>query len=201
MVYSHTTSHEPEKQANRYWDEESTPLFPFGYGLSSSRFRSSDLVLDRQVLAVGESLTAAVTVTNEGDRDAGEVVQLYLHQRHGSASRPVRELKGFQRVTLPAGTSRTVEFTIGPDERRYWNAAARDFVLDSSTPRLLDASTPRPSTCGWAASPPRRWLPPPPPPRRRHRPEVPVCIASGASGRLPTRRSPSPVPVHERRPG
>ena len=133
MVYAHTTSHEPEKQATRYWDEESTPLFPFGFGLSYARFRYSDLVLDRQVLPVGESLTASVTVTNEGDRDGDEVVQLYLHQRHGSASRPVRELKGFQRVHVAAGASRTVELTIGPDERRYWNAAARDFVLDAST--------------------------------------------------------------------
>ena len=133
VVYSHTTSHEPEKQATRYWDEESTPLFPFGHGLSYTRFRFSDLVLDRQALPVGESLTASVTVTNEGDRDGDEVVQLYVHQRHGSASRPVRELKGFQRVHVAAGASRTVEFTIGPDERRYWNAAARDFVLDAST--------------------------------------------------------------------
>ena len=132
MVYSHTTSHEPEKQGARYWDEESTPLFPFGFGLSYTRFRYSDLALDRQALGVDESLTASVTVTNEGDRDGDEVVQLYLHQRHGSASRPVRELKGFQRVHVPSGASRTVDFTIGPDERRYWNAAARDFVLDAS---------------------------------------------------------------------
>jgi beta-glucosidase len=61
------------------------------------------------------------------------VVQLYLHQRHGSASRPVRELKGFQRVVLPAQTSRQVQFTIGPDQRRYWSTTTRDWVLDSST--------------------------------------------------------------------
>ena len=72
-------------------------------------------------------------MTNTGDRDGDEVVQLYLHQRHGTASRPVRELKGFRRVHLAAGASRTVEFTIGPTERRYWNAAIRDFVLDAST--------------------------------------------------------------------
>ncbi|WP_459644598.1 glycoside hydrolase family 3 N-terminal domain-containing protein [Kineococcus sp. NUM-3379] len=132
VVYGHTTSHEPENQARRYWDEESTPLFPFGYGLSYTRFEYSDLVLDRQVLPAGESLTASVTVTNTGDRDADEVVQLYLHQRHGSAARPVRELKGFRRVHVPAGASRTVEFAVGPRERRYWNAAVRDFVLDAS---------------------------------------------------------------------
>ena len=60
-------------------------------------------------------------------------MQLYLHQRHGSASRPVRELKGFRRIALAPGESRTVEFTLGPAELRYWNAAARDWVVDAST--------------------------------------------------------------------
>jgi beta-glucosidase len=59
-------------------------------------------------------------------------VQLYLHQRYGSASRPVRELKGFQRVTVPAQSSREVEFVLGPEARRYWSTTARDWVLDSS---------------------------------------------------------------------
>jgi beta-glucosidase len=74
-----------------------------------------------------------VQVTNAGDRDADEVVQLYLHQRLGTASRPVRELKGFQRVALAAGAPRTLSFPIGPHERRYWNAAARDWVSDTAT--------------------------------------------------------------------
>ena len=60
-------------------------------------------------------------------------MQLYIHQRHGSASRPVRELKGFERVALAAGESRTVRFALGPAELRYWNAAARDWVIDAST--------------------------------------------------------------------
>jgi beta-glucosidase len=78
-------------------------------------------------------VTVSVTLTNTGDGDGDEVVQLYLHQQHGSASRPARELKGFERVHLSAGASRTVQFTIGPSERRYWNAALRDYVLDAST--------------------------------------------------------------------
>jgi beta-glucosidase len=72
-------------------------------------------------------------VTNTGERDAVEVVQLYLHQRYGSSSRPVRELKGFRRVSLAAGASETVEFRVGPDERRYWSAAAKDYVVEPST--------------------------------------------------------------------
>jgi beta-glucosidase len=74
-----------------------------------------------------------VEVTNSAHREADEVVQLYIHQRHGSASRPVRELKGFRRITLAAGESRTLQFPVGPNERRYWNAAVRDWVTDAST--------------------------------------------------------------------
>ena len=133
FVYSHTRSHEPDNQARRYWDEPSTPLFPFGHGLSYGKFSYSDLALDRASIPTDASVTVSVEVTNTSDREAAEVVQLYLHQRHGSASRPVRELKGFQRVTLPAHASERVQFTIGPDQRRYWSTSARYWVLDSST--------------------------------------------------------------------
>jgi beta-glucosidase len=133
FVYSHTRSHEPDNQGRRYWDVPSTPLFPFGHGLSYGKFSYSDLALDRASIPTDASVTASVEVTNTSDREAAEVVQLYLHQRHGSASRPVRELKGFQRVTLPAHASERVQFTIGPDQRRYWSTSARNWVLDSST--------------------------------------------------------------------
>ena len=133
MIYAHTRSHEPENQARRYWDEASTPLFPFGYGLSYGRFDYADLTVDQPATATDGTSTVSVRVSNTADREADEVVQLYLHQRHGSASRPVRELKGFQRVTLAAGESRTLSFRLGPDERRYWNAATRDWVTDAAT--------------------------------------------------------------------
>jgi beta-glucosidase len=133
MVYSHTRSHEPDNQARRYWDEASTPLFPFGHGLSYARFEYADMSVEPSTVAAGGTVVVSVDVTNTADRAADEVVQLYLHQRHGSASRPVRELKGFQRVTLQPGESRTLTFSVGPDERRYWNAAVRDWVSDDST--------------------------------------------------------------------
>jgi beta-glucosidase len=133
MIYSHTQSHSPEDQGRRYWDEESTPLFPFGHGLSYGRFEYVNLIVDQASTTTDGTVHVSVDVTNTSDREADEVVQLYIHQRHGSASRPVRELKGFRRITVAAGGSTTVEFTVGPDERRYWSAAARDWVADAST--------------------------------------------------------------------
>jgi beta-glucosidase len=132
MVYSHLTSHEPVNQGRRYWDEESTPLFPFGFGLGYGRVAYSDLAVDADTVPQDGTVTVSVTVRNEGARDTEEVVQLYLHQRSGTAARPVRELKGFERIALAAGEERRVVFTVGPAERRYWNAAARDLVLDAS---------------------------------------------------------------------
>jgi beta-glucosidase len=133
MVYAHTRSHEPENQGRRYWDEDSTPLFPFGFGLSYGRFKYANLTVEQPVVTTGGTVTVSVEVTNTTNREADEVVQLYLHQQCGSASRPVRELKGFRRVTLAAGESRVVEFSVGPNERRYWNAAVRDWVIDPSS--------------------------------------------------------------------
>jgi beta-glucosidase len=133
MIYAHTISHDPENQGKRYWDEDSTPMIPFGHGLSYTTFEYSDLAVDPPAIAGGESLTVSVTVRNASERAGDEVVQLYVHQRFGTASRPVRELKGFSRVTLQGGESRIVEFTLGPEELRYWNAAARDWVIDAAT--------------------------------------------------------------------
>ncbi len=133
MIYAHTRSHEPENQQQRYWDEASTPLFPFGHGLSYARFEYHNLTIDHDTITPDGTLVVSVDVANVAGPDAEEVVQLYIHQRHGTASRPVRELKGFQRVAVAAGASRTVHFELGPAELRYWNAASRDWVIDTST--------------------------------------------------------------------
>ncbi|MGO4955941.1 glycoside hydrolase family 3 N-terminal domain-containing protein [Luteococcus sp. Sow4_B9] len=133
MTLSHYTTFQPESAHERYWDEPSTPLYPFGHGLSYAHFEYSNLRVDDPAIGVGETTTVRVTLTNVSDREADEVAQLYLHQRHGSASRPVRELKGFQRVTLAPGERRELSFELGPDELRYWNAATRGWVQDAST--------------------------------------------------------------------
>ncbi|MDQ4099755.1 MAG: beta-glucosidase BglX [Chloroflexota bacterium] len=132
MIYGHTRSHEPERQDKRYWDEASTPLLPFGHGLSYTRFACDRLQLDQERIPAGASLTVSVDVTNAGDRAGDEVVQLYIQQRYGRAARPVRQLKGFQRVTLVPGETRTIEFVLGSDELRYWHPLERDWVIDAA---------------------------------------------------------------------
>jgi beta-glucosidase len=133
IIYSHTISHEPDNQGRRYWDEQSTPLFPFGYGLSYGHFEYANLSVDKSAITPDETVTVSVEVTNTSDRAADEVVQLYIHQRYGSASRPVRELKGFRRIRLEAGETSTLSFPLGPKERRYWSTTNRDWVIEPST--------------------------------------------------------------------
>ncbi|WP_040161219.1 glycoside hydrolase family 3 N-terminal domain-containing protein [Nigerium massiliense] len=143
MVLDHNVTFEPQSQGRRYWDEESTPLYPFGHGLSYATFEYGTPTLDRARIAVGETATVSVDVTNASDRDADEVVQLYIHQRHGTTTRPIRELKGFQRVTIGAGQTRTVMFALGPDQLRYWSAVERDWVQDATVVEVLVGGTSR----------------------------------------------------------
>lgn len=103
-----------------YLDAPTEPLFPFGYGLSYSHFEYADLQLSSPLMAMGGSLTATVTLTNTGDVDGTEVVQLYIRDKVGSIVRPVKELKAFRRVSLKAGESRRVEFTLHSDELAFY---------------------------------------------------------------------------------
>ena len=97
------------------------PLYPFGYGLSYTSFTYGDLVLDRSKLDDENILTAGITITNSGRYDGAEVVQLYIRDLVGSITRPVKELKGFQKVFLEAGETQTVKFTITPDDLKFYN--------------------------------------------------------------------------------
>jgi beta-glucosidase len=133
LTYAHLTSHQPANAEKRYWNEPNTPLFPFGYGLSYSSFSYSNLKVARPSIAPGESVDVSVDMTNTGQRTADDVAQLYIHQRYGSSARPVRELKGFQRVTLKPGETRSIRFTLSPDELRYWTAASGTWVQDETT--------------------------------------------------------------------
>jgi beta-glucosidase len=112
--------HSPKFQSN-YLDAPNSPLFPFGYGLSYTTFSYSDLTLDKKELTAGEKITVSVTVTNQGNYDGEEVVQLYIRDLVGSITRPVKELKGFQKIFLKKGESRRVRFTLGVDDLKFYN--------------------------------------------------------------------------------
>ncbi len=131
IYYSHNTTQDPTKQGERYWNEESTPLYPFGYGLSYTTFEFSNMKLNKTEMKSGETVEVSVDVKNTGKRSGDEVVQLYVHQQAGSASRPVRELKGFERVTLAPNETKTVRFTLGKNELQYWSAAEKKWVMET----------------------------------------------------------------------
>ncbi|HEV8658141.1 MAG TPA: glycoside hydrolase family 3 N-terminal domain-containing protein [Thermoanaerobaculia bacterium] len=118
IYYAHLPTGRPEDPANKYTskyiDSPNDPLYPFGHGLSYTRFEYSDL-------RVSGTFKVSADVRNAGERAGDEIVQLYVRQTVASASRPVKELKGFQRVTLAAGEKRRIEFTIAPNDLRFWS--------------------------------------------------------------------------------
>ena len=107
---------------SKYLDESNDPLYPFGYGLSYTRFDYGDVSLDKNTLTKEGTLTAAITITNSGKFDGTETVQLYIRDLVGSITRPMKELKGFQQIRLRAGESRTVRFTISAELLKFYNA-------------------------------------------------------------------------------
>ena len=110
-----------EKFRSNYLDVDNEPLYPFGYGLSYTTFNYGDITLDRTSMPMDGSLTAKVILTNTGSRDGAEVVQLYIRDKVAESTRPVKELKGFQKVFLKAGESREITFKITPDLLKYYN--------------------------------------------------------------------------------
>lgn len=112
---------EPNKYTSRYFDIENGPLFPFGYGLSYTQFSLSDVRLSTKAITARDALTASITVRNTGKRAGETVVQLYLQDLAGSISRPVKELKGFQKVMLQPGEQRTLQFPIAYDDLSFIN--------------------------------------------------------------------------------
>ncbi len=135
LYYARNLTHTPEDSptySSRYWDSPTTPLFPFGFGLSYTTFSISNLTVSAVEVKVGQSVTVSVDVTNTGDRAGDEVVQLYIHQKAGSDSRPMRELKGFERISLQPGEMKSVTFRLGPDELKYWSTNAGKWVQDTA---------------------------------------------------------------------
>lgn len=128
LYYNHLNTGRPaadkgfEKFRSNYMDEKNAPLYPFGYGLSYTQFAYSDIKLSSATMNSTGEITASVTVTNSGKKDGSEVVQLYIRDLVGSISRPVKELKGFEKIQLKAGESKTVSFKITPELLKFYNS-------------------------------------------------------------------------------
>jgi beta-glucosidase len=132
IYYNHNLTQNPETSPDfksRYWDIRSSPLYPFGYGLSYTAFSFDNLKVT-PTARVDNRIEVSADVTNTGSSAGDAVVQLYIHQRAGSASRPIRQLKGFERVTLEPGAKRTVHFTLGKDELQFWSPTAKKWVVE-----------------------------------------------------------------------
>jgi len=128
IFYNHKNTGRPlpegkwfQKFRSNYLDVSNDPLYPFGYGLSYTNFSYSDITLSSSSMKPGQKITASVTVTNNGSRDGKEVVQLYIRDIVGTSTRPVKELRGFQKIELKAGASKTVSFDITVNDLKYYN--------------------------------------------------------------------------------
>ncbi|MGE9310978.1 beta-glucosidase BglX [Niabella sp. CJ426] len=129
LYYAHKNTGRPlaegkwfQKFRSNYIDVSNDPLYPFGYGLSYSSFNYSDVQLSSTALKGNQTLKASVTLTNTGKYDGQEVVQLYIRDVAGSVTRPVKELKGFQKIAVKAGESKTVTFNITPEDLKFYNS-------------------------------------------------------------------------------
>jgi beta-glucosidase len=118
-----------EKFRSNYLDVDNDPLYPFGYGLSYTNFEYSPVTLNTQEVTKGGSVVAEVTVTNSGKVAGKEVVQMYLQDVVGSTTRPLRELKGFEKISLAPGESKTVQFEITPESMGHYNSELK-FVVE-----------------------------------------------------------------------
>lgn len=128
LYYNHKSTGRPlpdgkwfQKFRSNYLDVSNDPVYPFGYGLSYTSFNYSDIKLSSTTLKGNQTLTAAVTITNNGKYDGKEVVQLYIRDVVGSITRPVKELKGFEKIDLKVGESKMVNFTITPNDLKFYN--------------------------------------------------------------------------------
>ena len=129
LFYNHLNPGRPDpdnrvfnRYASNYLDEGNEPLYPFGYGLSYTDFVYGDLQLSSETLPKNGNLTASVTVTNKGNHDGYETVQIYLRDIYAEVARPVKELKGFDRIFLKKGESREVKFVLTEDDLKFYNS-------------------------------------------------------------------------------
>ena len=136
LYYDHnlTQVHEDSpKFASYYWDGPQAPLYRFGYGLSYTTFKYSNLHISSPRITPDGALDVTVDLTNTGKRAGDEIVQIYTHQQWGTASRPVRELRGFQKISLAPGETRTVHFKLSGSDLSFWSPETRRWGTEDST--------------------------------------------------------------------
>lgn len=136
LYYAHKNTGRPladgkwfSKFRSNYLDVSNDPLYPFGYGLSYTSFTYSNLRLNKQSFKTGGSITASIDIRNTGAVEGKEVVQLYIQDLVGSSTRPVKELKGFEKISLKPGESKTVNFKITEEDLKFYNTALK-FVAE-----------------------------------------------------------------------
>jgi beta-glucosidase len=143
LYYNHKNTGRPpdakQKYTSKYLDVPWTPLFPFGYGLSYTQFKITNLQLGAQRIPLNGKLTVSVDLENTGKRAGDEVVQLYIRDVAASVTRPVKELKGFQRITLRPGEKKRVEFVLASEHLGFWNRQLR-FAVEPGEFRVLVGS-------------------------------------------------------------
>jgi len=145
VYYNHFNTGRPKDPANpayqkyrsNYIDAPNKPLYPFGFGMSYTDFAYTDFTLDSDSMNSNDGkITASVTVTNTGDRAGDEIVQFYIRDVAGSVARPVKELKHFERIHLEPGKSKTVNFTITPEDLKFYNYNL-DYVVEPGTFKVM----------------------------------------------------------------
>jgi len=130
IFYARMLTQIPDALDTRYWDGSSAPLYPFGYGLSYTTFKMDNLKTEGPSVKAGSSLTVSIELQNTGAVMGDQVVQLYTHQRSGSASRPVRELKAFRRVSLKPGERQTVTLALDTNDLGFWSPQTHRWSIE-----------------------------------------------------------------------
>ena len=136
MIYNH----KPSAYFHKYADEKKTPLYPFGYGLSYTNYKYSKPLLSDNTLTKENTILVTTEITNSGEVDGEEVAQLYIRDNVSSVTRPVKELKGYQRVFLKAGETKTVEFTLGAESLAFYDIDM-NYVVEPGTFTIMTGSS------------------------------------------------------------
>ena len=136
MIYNH----KPSAYFHKYADEKKTPLYPFGYGLSYTNYKYSTPLLSDNTLNKENTILVTTEITNTGEVDGEEVAQLYIRDNVSSVTRPIKELKGYQRVFLKAGETKTVEFTLGAESFAFYDINM-NYVVEPGTFTIMTGSS------------------------------------------------------------